>query len=258
MPVIVAIANLKGGSSKSTTAFNLAGVLAERGRRVLLIDVDIQRTVSLRYLGVEPRDLTLSRVLIEEGGERFTELVQPTAIANLYVVPADEGLKPLRAGLREVMGVEYRLRQGIAHLQGPFDLVLIDCPPSLDNLTLNALIAAQYALIPLDVGVGGRGALTDTLAYIEETRKWHNPTLRVLGLLVSNVSRRTGYDQRAEGVLREQFGGLVFQTVIPHSVRVRESSEAQKPMVFYDEHGPLAAIYREWADEVIARLGGQV
>ncbi len=260
---VVSLANLKGGSAKSTTTFNLAGALLEAGFRVLCIDVDPQKTLSEAYFGVYSNGESLSQALIDDGPIGAT--IQATHFDKLQIVPADDGLKGIKSGQTQIEGGELRLRSGLTRIKAGIDQIneinqvdwiLIDCPPSLDRLTMNALAASDYVLVPVDPGAGGRGALGDTVEYVYSAQKWYNPTLKILGLLVNNTDPRTVYDQTTEQVVRDMYGDLVFNTVITASVRVRESSEAQIPLVFCEgsEFNRHADLYRSLKDEIVGRV----
>lgn len=260
---VISLTNLKGGSSKSTTTFNLAGALVEAGYSVLCIDMDPQMTLGEAFFGVYANQhQTLSSVLIDDG--MIGSIAQSTRFQGLQIVPADDNLKGIRSGQTQLEGGELRLRSCLTKAATNLDIqndvnktdwILIDCPPSLDRLTMNALAASDYVLIPVDPGAGGRGALGDTMDYVYAAQKWYNPTLQVLGLLVSNTDPRTVYDQTTEQLVRDQYGDLVFETVINASVRVRESSEAQVPLVFCDgsEYVRYANLYRQLCGEVLQR-----
>lgn len=260
---IISFTNLKGGSAKSTTAFNLAGALVTLDYKVLAVDLDPQQTLSTSYLGVEVGEYPLSQVLMEDGVLERT--ISATKYPNLFVVPADHGLKVIKSGQAQIEGGELRLRSCLRRMgrlednrasREPFDLVIIDCPPSLDRLTMNALVAADYVLVPVDPGAGGRTALADTIEYISAAQKWYNPTLKILGLLINNVNPNTVYDQTTERAVRDLYGEQVFKTVVPSSVRVRESAEFQTPMAFCkgNEYKRYRKIYKELCQEVLARI----
>ncbi len=252
MPHIIAIANRKGGSGKTVTAFNLAGAFAEANVPVLVIDMDPQGSLT-KGLNIAAGNPNLSEVLIR-GGEGFTDLVQVTHIPNMYIIPADPDMNGIETGLREVPGRELRLRRCFSkYMTKDFEYILLDCPPSLGALTVNALVAASSVLIPVDCGSYGRDALGSTISTIEFTREEINYNLGILGVLVCNVNNRTTYDQLAEASIRDQFGSLVFSTSIPTSIRIDEAAEARKPVVFYDPRSSLADKYRELAKEVRAR-----
>jgi len=260
---IVSLTNLKGGSAKSTTTFNLAGTLVEAGFRVLCIDVDPQKTLGEAFFGVYAGQETLSSVLINDsmvGGA-----IRSTNFEGLTVIPADDGLKGIKSGQTQLEGGELRLRSCLTRIKASIDQenganlvdwILIDCPPSLDRLTMNALAASDYVLVPVDPGAGGRGALGDTMEYINSAQRWYNPTLKVLGLLINNTDSHTVYDQTTEQVVREMYGDLVFKTVISASVRVRESAEAQVPLVFCEgaEYVRYAELYRALKDEILEQV----
>ncbi len=261
---IISFTNLKGGSAKSTTAFNVAGALTEMGYRVLAIDLDPQQTLSLSYLGVSASEKPLSQVLVAD--DFIENTIVSSRYPNLFVVPGDHGLKAIKSGQTQIEGVELRLRsclrRGTQLADGKpalneFDWVVIDCPPSLDRLTMNALVAADYVLIPVDAGAGGRTALVDTMEYIASAQKWYNPTLRILGLLINNVNSNTVYDQTTEQAVRDIYGEQVFKAVIPSSVRIRESAELQTPAVFCagSEYRRYAEIYRRLSLEILTRVG---
>ena len=263
---VVSLANLKGGSAKSTTTFNLAGVLGEAGFRVLCIDIDPQKTLGEAFFGVYAGQATLSSVLVKDGMLGAT--VQPTNFANLQIIPADDGLKAIKSGQTQIEGGELRLRSCLTRIRANIDRtnnvdrvdwVLIDCPPSLDRLTMNALAASDYVLIPVDPGAGGRGALGDTIEFVYSAQKWYNPTLKVLGLLINNTDPRTVYDQTTEELVRETYGELVFKTIVTASVRVRESSEAQVPLVYCEgsDFVRYANMYRALGSEMLQRAGWQ-
>ncbi|MDM8527127.1 ParA family protein [Anaerolineales bacterium HSG24] len=259
---IISIANLKGGSAKSTTTFNLAGVLREAGYQVLCIDIDPQKTLGEAYFGVYAGEKTFSDALISDN--MIGELVQSSKFDGLLVIPADDGLKAIKSGQTQIEGGELRLRSCLTRVKtnidqtngiNKMDWVLIDCPPSLDKLTMNALVASDYVLVPVDPGAGGRGALGDTIQYVSSAQKWYNPTLKLLGLLIGNTDPRTVYDQTVVEVVREIYGNLVFKSIIKASVRVRESAESQIPLVFCKrtEFSRYADMYRSLKDEIVER-----
>lgn len=260
---IVSVTNLKGGSAKSTTAFNLAGALVERGYKVLAIDLDPQQTLSLSYLGVGAAPVPLSKVLMED--DFIDNTILRTKYQNLFAIPADHNLKMIKDGQVQIEGGELRLRSSLnkapngkrVTIRDFFDWVLIDCPPSLDRLTMNALVAADMVLVPVDPGAGGRTALADTIKYVSAAQKWYNPTLKVVGMLINNINRQTIYDQTTEQAVRKIYRELVFQTVVPSSVRIRESAELQTPTVFCrgPEYKQYAAVYRQVCNEFLARTG---
>jgi len=249
----IAFVNRKGGSGKTTTVFNVAGALLERGYSILAIDLDPQGSFS-KSLQVYPTgSVTLSGVLLSPS-ERFRELIQTSWIVGLDVIPADPDLKAVDRQLAPLPSRELRLRRCLTrYLPAGYDFVLIDCPPSLDLLSINALVAASDLILPVDGGSFGMEALNDTLETIQAVKQSLRYDLSILGILLSNVNLRTTYDQVAQETLRERFGTLVFRTIIPNSIRVDEASQLGRPLVFYDPSSPLAQAYRNLAAEIVER-----
>jgi chromosome partitioning protein len=249
----IAFVNRKGGSGKTTTVFNVAGALLERGYSILAIDLDPQGSFS-KSLQIPPAGpVTLSSVLLSPS-EHFRQLIQTSWIVGLDVIPADADLKAVDLQLAQMGGRELRLRRCLTrYLPIGYDFVLIDCPPALDLLTTNAMVAASDLIVPVDGGCYGMEALNDTMETIEAVRQSLRYDLSILGIVLSNVNPRTTYDQAAADALREQFGPLVFRTVIPNSIRVDEASQRGRPIVFYDPSSLLSAAYRELAREIVER-----
>ena len=248
----IAIVNRKGGSGKTVSTFNLAGAMTEAGRKVLTIDLDPQCSLTKGW-GLAPGPRKLSQVLIQ-GGEGFEELIQPSAIENLWAIAADPDLNAIESGLREVPGREFRLRRCLQKFfSRKFDYVLVDCPPSLGSLTQNALVASQEVLIPIDGGTYSRDALATTLATIHFIQEEINYDLKLLGVLICNVKTYTLYDSAAEQALRDQFGDLMFETVISTSIKVDESVEARQPLVYYMRSFRVSNAYRALVREIEAR-----
>lgn len=248
----IAIVNRKGGSGKTVTTFNLAGALTEFGETVLTIDLDPQASLTKGWR-LTPNEVKLSQALVR-GEEHFEQLIQETAIDNLWAIPADPDLNAIESGLREVPGRELRLRRCLSKFfDRRFDYILLDCPPSLGSLTQNALVATQEVIIPIDGGTYSRDGLASTLASIKFIQEEINYGLKVLGVLICNVKDYTNYDSHVEEVIREQFGDLVFETVISTSIKVDESVEAGQPLVYYMRSFRLSDAYRELAQEIRER-----
>ena len=218
------------------------------------------------HLKTEPEsgDSISAAIQEEDDGHEVFEVSIRDPGRYRFLVETDDGLKGIKSGQTQLEGGELRLRSCLTRVATDLDQeneinradwILIDCPPSLDRLTMNALAASDYVLVPVDPGAGGRGALGDTMEYIYSAQKWYNPTLRVIGLLVNNTDPRTIYDQTTEDVVRDLYGDLVFETVITASVRIRESTEEQTPLVFCggSEYVRYADLYRALKNEVIDR-----
>jgi chromosome partitioning protein len=251
MGTVYAIANQKGGVGKTTTAVNLAACIAEAGYASLLIDMDPQSNATLG-LGIDKHITpTVYDALLDE--VPLADAVVASDIPNLGVVPAGPDLAGANVELPRLAGSESRLREVLAPIRDRYAFILLDCPPSLGPLTVNALVAADRVIVPVQseyFALEGLAGLLDTLSLVQREL---NPRLTVAGMLLTMHDNRTRLAQDVESEVRQHFPELVFQTVIPRNVRVGEAPSFGKPVIHYDPHCAGSDAYFELAKEVAAR-----
>jgi chromosome partitioning protein len=248
---VIAIANQKGGVGKTTTTVNLGASLAATERRALVIDCDSQgnMTTALGF-AKDPTRRTLYNLLILN--ESIDRVLLKTQVEGLDLIPSDKNLVGAAIEMVEMENREYRLKAIVDALKQNYDYVLIDCPPALDLLTLNALAAADSVLVPIQteyLALEGVSELLDTLMRLRRTI---NPSLAIEGILLTMYDDRTTLSKQVAADLRSFFGAQVYETVIPRNVRLAEAPSHGKPVMFYDIHSKGAESYLQLAKEVVA------
>jgi chromosome partitioning protein len=256
LPLIFAVANQKGGVAKTTTSINLATALAMDGFRVLLVDCDPQSNAT-SGLGIRRDQVELSTYDLLVGEATAAEVLQKTRVSRLSILPSSRNLIGANVELIGMDRREYRLKEALATIQADFDFILMDCPPALDLLTLNALVATRYVLVPMQAEYFALEGVTDLLHTIERIQAAFNPELTVQGVILTMYDERTNLAQQVTDNLRGYFGDGLFKTVIPRNIRLAEAPSHGLPVLFYDPRSKGAEAYRALGRELLQRLDMQ-
>jgi chromosome partitioning protein len=255
---VLAIANQKGGVGKTTTAINLGTALAAIGEQVLIVDLDPQGNASTG-LGIDRRNRAQSTYDVLTGEAALRDVILPTEVPRLSIAPSTLDLSGLELEISQARDRAYRLRTALAPLNGTrtdaadFTYVLVDCPPSLNLLTVNAMAAANSVLVPLQTEFFALEGLSQLLKTVEQVRESLNPALTIHGIVLTMHDTRNKLSNQVVADVREHMGPKVYETIIPRNVRVSEAPSYGKPVLVYDLKCPGSEAYLKLATEIIQR-----
>lgn len=254
-PRIISVANQKGGVGKTTTTINLAAALVELGHSVFVVDLDPQGNASTG-LGIDPDARKFSTYDLILDNAPVSTVIQKTAIDNLYICPATADLSSADMELVENEKRSFLLHNALRQSdidEYKFDYILIDCPPSLSQLTVNAMVASHSVLVPLQAEFFALEGLSQLMLTVREVRQAANPNLRIEGIVLTMYDVRNNLSQQVEADARRNLGALVFRTMIPRNVRVSEAPSFALPVLQYDSSSRGAEAYRALAKELVLR-----
>jgi chromosome partitioning protein len=251
--IVIAIANQKGGVGKTTTAINLAAGMAMRGRRTLLVDLDPQANSSITYLDLRSQPRSMYDVLAN-GSAPIAEVIQPTRVPGLDIAPARIGLAKLESQLVGELDAHFRLKDRLAVVSDRYDFVVIDTPPALGLITVNALVAATHLLVPVQSSYFALEGTDDLLETVDKIRARPNPDLKLLGAVITLHDRRTTLSRDVHKAITDVFGDRLFRTTITKSIRLEESPAHKEPIFTFAPQSSGAYEYYRLCEEVIERV----
>ena len=252
MGKILAVANQKGGVGKTTTAVNLSAALGRAGKKVLMVDIDPQGNAT-GGLGINKRETQSSAYHLLVGSARIGDVVQKTEFKNLDLVPSNIDLAGVEIELVEMEERTYRLKQALAPVRDSYDYILIDCPPSLGLITLNALTAANGLLVPIQCEYYALEGLSQLMATVRQVKRLYNDDIEIEGVLLTMYDSRLNLTMQVVAEVKKHFTGKVYRTVIPRNVRLSEAPSYGMPIQYYEEASKGAAAYNELAAEFLKK-----
>lgn len=252
MPRILAIANRKGGVGKTTTTVNVATAMAAAGKKVLVVDLDPQGNASTS-MGINKKGRMASSYEVLLGEKKLTEAIVWTEIPNFSLIPSSPDLAGAEVELVDVPNREFSLKKALKKDAVNYDYILIDCPPSLSLVTINALVAADAVIVPLQCEFLALEGVTDLIRNINQIKKNFNPNLALHGVVLTMYDKRNNLSQMVEDDVRSFFGKKVYNTVIPRNVRISEAPSHGKPVLLYDFKCPGSQAYINLTGEVLKR-----
>ncbi len=251
MGTLIAIANQKGGVGKTTTAVNISACLAREGFKTLLVDLDPQGNAT-QGVGFDKSQLNKTIYTVLSGEHSFLDIIKPTQYPNLYLAPSNRELAAAEIELVELENRESKLKENLLPIKNNFHYIIIDCPPALGLLTINALVCAEKVIIPLQCEYYALEGLGEMLHTINRIRENFNPSLKVLGIALT-MFQHTNLSREVESEMRTHFQNIVFQTVIPRNVALSEAPGYGKPVIYHDIKSSGAIAYLNLTREIIAR-----
>ena len=251
--MIISIANQKGGVGKTTTAINLAAAFALRKKRTLLVDLDPQANSTMSFLDAMGLEKSMYDVFVD-GALNLSDVIRPSTQPNLWVAPSRIALAKLEARLVGELDSHFKLKDRLAAVEGNFDVIVIDCPPALGLLTVNALVASTHLLIPIQSSYFALEGTDDLLETIEKVRSRANPQLRILGVVITMHDKRTSLARDIRQQIDKVFGKKVFRTVITKSVRLEESPAYKESIFKFAPESSGATEYYRLCEEVMDRV----